>query len=196
MRTGHVVFLNGPPSVGKSSTARALQHMLGTEHFYLGLDEYRRGYLDRVWIPDDGTLFQRMVAPFLHNLATLARAGHDVIAESMVSPDNEDLYLREFSDLQVLFVGLECPLEVAQERELQRRDRRQGPMELDHPLFHELHEHDFYDLRLDTSAMTPVEVAARIAPLVAMMPESSGFERLRRARVSTRRDLKEKPDRG
>lgn len=77
MRTGHVIFLNGPPSVGKSSTARALQEALGTEHYYLGLDDYRRGYLDRVWLADDGTMFQRMVAPFQHNLATLARPGHD-----------------------------------------------------------------------------------------------------------------------
>jgi len=180
MSPGHVVFLNGAPSVGKSSTARVLQGMLAEPHYYLGLDEYRRGYLDTVWLADDGGLFRRMIEPFLHNLATLARAGHDVIAESMVTPDTEALYVDGFDDLQVVFVCLECPLDVAKAREASRGDRRKGPVDLDHPLLQTLHEHVCYDLRVDTSKLTPGEVASQILPVLADPPQPSAFERLRR----------------
>lgn len=186
MSNGHVVFLNGAPSVGKSSTARALQQMLPEPHYYLGLDEYRRGYPDAVWLADDGTVFRRIVEPFLLNLATLARAGHDVISESMLTADIEGLYLSVFHDVQVVFVGLDCRLEVAKTREANRGDRRKGPMKLDHPLLKTLHDHGCYDLRVDTSELTPDEVASRIVPVLADPPQPSAFERLRnRAQVGT-----------
>lgn len=165
--------------MGKSSTARALQELLTEPHYYLGLDEYRRGYLDRVWLADDGALFRRMIEPFLRNLATLARAGHDVIAESMVTPDTEALYLDGFHDLQVVFVGLECRLDVAKAREASRGDRRKGPMNLDHALLQTLHEHGCYDLRVGTSTLTPGAVASQILPVLADPPQPSAFERLR-----------------
>jgi chloramphenicol 3-O phosphotransferase len=180
MSSGQVVFLNGAPSVGKSSTARALQEMLTGPYYYVGLDEYRGGYLDRVWLADDGALFRRMIEPFLRNLATLARTGHDVIAESMLTSDTEALYLDGFHDLRVVFVGLECRLDVAKAREANRGDRRKGPMNLDHPLLHTVHDHGCYDLRLDTSEMTAREVASRILPVLADPPQPSAFERLRR----------------
>jgi chloramphenicol 3-O phosphotransferase len=179
MSAGHVVFLNGAPSVGKSSTAHALQAMLTDPHYYLGLDEYRRGYLDRVWLADDGALFRRMIGPFIRNLATLARAGHDVIAESMLTSETATLYLDVFRDVQVIFVGLECRLDVAKVREADRADRRKGPMNLDHPLLRTLHDHGCYDLRLDTSETTAREIASRIVPVLRDPPLPSAFDRLR-----------------
>ncbi|MGI8869508.1 MAG: phosphotransferase-like protein [Mycobacteriales bacterium] len=179
---GHVVFLNGAPSVGKSSTAFALRDLLETPHFYLGLDDYRRGYLDRAWLADDGSLFQQIVEPYLRNVAGLARAGHHVISESVLTPDNEALYLALFRGIPVLFVGLQCPLEVAVARESVRGDRRRGPMSLDHPLFHHLHDHDCYDLRVDTSTVTPEQAAARVAVVLTDPPQPSAFDRLRTRR--------------
>jgi len=66
----------------------------------------------------------------------------------------------------VVFVGLECRLDVAKAREANRGDRRKGPMNLDHPLLHTVHDHGCYDLRLDTSEMTAREVASRILPVL------------------------------
>jgi chloramphenicol 3-O phosphotransferase len=80
----------------------------------------------------------------------------------------------------VVFVGLECRLDVAKAREANRGDRRRGPMNLDHPLLRTVHDHGCYDLRLDTSELTPREVASRIAPVLATPPQPSAFERLRR----------------
>ncbi|MFC7623902.1 chloramphenicol phosphotransferase CPT family protein [Microlunatus sp. GCM10028923] len=174
-----IIFLNGAPSAGKSSTARALQQRLDEPHFYLGLDEFRRGYLDRVWLADHGDLFQRTVRGYLPMLAAMVRAGHPVIAEAILTPQNEALYLDLFDGLPVIFVGLTCDLEVAQARESVRNDRRRGPMDLDQPDLHTLHDHGCYDLTVDTSRIPVEQVVDRILPVLADPPEPSAFDRLR-----------------
>ena len=69
---------------------------------------------------------------------------------------------------------------VAVAREANRGDRRKGPMNLDHPLLQTVQDHGCYDLRLDTSEMTPRDVAGRIVSVLADPPQPSAFERLRR----------------
>ena len=179
MSDARVIFLNGAPSVGKSSTARALHELLDQPHFYLGLDEFRRGYRDQVWLSDDGALFRRMVEVYLQTLAIMVRAGHSVIAEATLTPRNRQLYLDVYVDLPVIFVGLTCPLEVAQAREATRGDRRRGPMDLDVPEFHNLHDHGCYDAEIDTASITPRQAAELIIPVLADPPTPSAFDRLR-----------------
>ncbi|WP_152363684.1 phosphotransferase-like protein [Microlunatus speluncae] len=178
----HVIFLNGAPSAGKSSTARALHERLEQPHFYIGLDEFRCGYLDRVWLADHGNLFQRMVDVYLQTLAVLVRSGHDVIAEAMLTPANEARYLELFADLPVVFVGITCDFDVMVAREAVRGDRRRGPIDLDLPEVHTLHDHGCYDGTVDTTSITPDQAAERILPVLADPPRPSAFERLRNRR--------------
>lgn len=159
--SGRVVFLNGPPSVGKSATAAALQELLPTPHYYFSLDDYLCGYRDSHWLADDGTLFARMVEPYLRNIVTLLSFGHDVLAEAMVLPASQGLYLRLFAGQRVTFVGVRCSLEVATRRELQRENRRKGPINLDVPEFTLVHAHGAYDLEVDTSESAPADVWQR-----------------------------------
>ncbi len=174
-----VIFLNGAPSVGKSSTARALHELLQQPHFYLGLDEFRCGYLDRVWLGDHGDLFSRMVDVYLQALAVLVRSGHDVIAEAMLTPQNQDRYLELFAGLPVIFIGITCDLSVAMSREASRGDRRKGPIDLDLPELHTLHDHGCYDGMIDTTMISPRQAAERILPVLADPPRPSAFDRLR-----------------
>lgn len=178
MSDAHVIFLNGAPSVGKSSTARALHDLLQRPHFYLGLDEFRRGYPDRVWLADHGNLFPRMVEVYLQTLAVLVRSGHDVVAEAMLTPQNEDRYLELFTG-PVIFVGITCDLTEAMRREAIRGDRRKGPIDLDLPELHALHDHGCYDAMIDTTSITPREAAERILPVLTDPPRPSAFDRLR-----------------
>jgi chloramphenicol 3-O phosphotransferase len=182
MPDAHVIFLNGTPSAGKSSTARALHELLERPHYYLGLDEFRRGYLDRVWLADHGDLFQRMVEVYLQTLAVLVRGGHDVIAEAMLMPRNEQRYLELFAGLPVIFVGITCDFEVTLQREAARDDRRKGPMELDLPELHTLHDHGCYDAVVDTTSITPRQAAEQILPVLDDPPRPSAFDRLRARR--------------
>ncbi|MFI7707649.1 zeta toxin family protein [Nonomuraea sp. NPDC049480] len=62
-RAGRLVFLNGTPSAGKTTVAKALQEELAEPFFHLSLDELRGGYPRRYWRQDHGgVLFRRVSA--------------------------------------------------------------------------------------------------------------------------------------
>lgn len=176
---GCIVFLNGPPSVGKSTVARAVQELLDKPFFHLSLDDFSQGYPERCWRADDGTLFRSMLRGYLLCLRALVSAGHNVIAESVVTPDRLDTYLTLFAELPVLFVGIRCPLNLARRREQVRADRRGGPVELNAQKFESVHEHGEYDLEIDTSVSTPAVAARLIQALLCAPPSPAAFDRLR-----------------
>lgn len=177
---GRIILLNGPPSFGKTTLARALQERLAVPYFHCSLDHFRLGYLDRHWLADDGTLFRRVLEGYLLSLQTMTSLGHNLIAETVITPDRLERYLALFADGPVLFVGVRCPLAEAQRREQARRDRLKGPVELAVPDFDLVHAHGPYDLDIDTSRTTPTEAARRIEEVLAAPPAPTAFERLRR----------------
>lgn len=174
-----LVFLNGPPSSGKSTIARALHDLLDEPYYYQSLDEYRRGYAERHWLADDGDLFRRTREAYLGNLRTLVSLGHHVIAEAMFLPDIIADYLRLFAGFPVLLVGVACPLEEAQRRERLRGDRGGGPINLAVPEFDLVHAHRQYDLEIESSTTSPAAAARRIKELIHSPPSPTAFEVLR-----------------
>lgn len=177
---GQIVLLNGTPSSGKSTLARALQARLVAPYFHRSLDDFRQGYLDRHWLADDGTLFRRVLEGYLLSLRAMASLGHNLIAEAIITPDRLERYLALFADGPVLFVGVRCPLVEAQRREQARRDRLKGPVDLAGLAFDLVHAHGPYDIEVDTARSAPTEVARRIEAVLAAPPPPTAFERLRR----------------
>lgn len=177
---GHVIFLNGTPSSGKSTLARALRELLSAPYFYLSLDDFRRqGYPERCWRGDDGTLFQHVLHGYLLSLRAMASIGHRVISEAVVTPGRLPMHLTIFADVPVLFVGVRCPLGEAQRRERARTDRLGGPIDLAVPDFDRVHAHGAYDLEVDTSLLSPVEAAREAAAAIENWPTTTAFDRLR-----------------
>lgn len=180
--SGHVVFLNGTPSSGKSTLAAALRELLSPPYIYLSLDDFRRGYLSRYWQSDDGTLFRHVMHGYLLSLRAMASIGHRIIAEAVVTTERLDMYLTLFADIPVLFVGVRCPLGEAQRREAARTDRRRGSVDLAVPDFDSVHAHGAYDLEVDTSILSPAEAAQEVAEGIANWPATTAFELLRSRR--------------
>lgn len=176
---GRIILLNGPPSSGKSTLAAALQGLLEEPYYHRSLDDFRRGYPDRYWLADDGTLFRRVLQGYLLSLHAMASVGHNIIAEAVITPDRLERYLTLFTDFPVLFVGVRCPLEEAQRREQERGDRLKGPINLAALGFDLVHAHGPYDLEIDTFHSTPAEAARRIKEVLAAPPIPTAFERLR-----------------
>jgi chloramphenicol 3-O phosphotransferase len=61
---------------------------------------------------------------------------------------------------RILLVGVRCPLEVVEERERTRQNRRNG---LARSQFNVIHESKPYDLEVDTSVLSPEACAKVIA---------------------------------
>src|SRR5581483_11323773 len=120
---GQLMLLNGSPSAGKTTLAKAVQEAAPVPLFHRSLDDFLAGYLLRFREQDDGTLFSRAMSGYLGSLAERVRAENDVIAEAVIIPERVALYTDVFQNVPVLLVGVRCTLEVAQDRERARTDR-------------------------------------------------------------------------
>ena len=178
--SGFVVLLNGSPSAGKTTLAKAVQAASETPLFHRSLDDFLAGYLKRFREQDDGTLFEQVLVGYVHSLAQLAVSGNDVVAESVIIPEWVSLYLKAFEQVPVLLVGVHCTLEVAQEREQARTDRTH-PVDLDVLWFATVHDVP-YDLEVDNSqGLAAEELAHEVIALLKDPPTRRAFDGLRRA---------------
>jgi chloramphenicol 3-O phosphotransferase len=173
-----VVLLNGTPNAGKTTTAVALQRILPEPFLHLSLDDFITGYLPEHWNTDARALFPRLRRGYLLALRDLARAGNDLIAESVILPESTAEYLSLFREFRVYFVGIRCPLPEAQRRE-RFRARLGGAINLDRPGFDAVHPDTGYDLEFDSSRTSPHDAAALIADLLASPALPRAFYRLR-----------------
>lgn len=170
------MLLNGSPSAGKSSLAKAVQRVAPTPVFHRSLDHFLAGY-STPWREQDRRLFGRVMTGYVHSLAALVRAGCDVVAEAVLIPEWRGLYSEALSGVPVLLVGVRCDLAVAQARESVRTDREH--VELDVPYFETVHDL-VYDAEVDTSTNpSPDELAATLVELYQRPPQPRAFSLLR-----------------
>lgn len=140
---GQIVLLNGPPRVGKSSIARAVQEALDGIWMNFGADlhiaatppAYRPGVGLRPQKPDHARIqpgrvplealedaVPTLFAALYESIAAHSRLGLNVVADV----SHHDFYseprdiltrcARRLSGLPVLFVGVACPIDVIWER--------------------------------------------------------------------------------
>lgn len=174
---GRLVLLNGTPNAGKTTTAAALQRALPEPFLHLSLDDFIAGYLPAHWNAVAGTLFPKLRRGYLMALRDLARAGNDLIAESVVLPESTAEYVSLFREFRVYFIGIRCPLPDAQRRE-QLRDRPGGAINLGRPAFDTVHPQTGYDVEFDSTRTSPDDAAALIADLLASPAPPQAFYRL------------------
>jgi chloramphenicol 3-O phosphotransferase len=175
MSATRIVLLNGTPSAGKTTIADALQAQLDQPFWHLSLDDFCAGY--RAAQRLSAGLFPRILAGYLLALHDMAATGNDLIAESIITPDNASRYVEPFSEFTVYFIGIRCPLAEAQRREAGRTDRIDH-FELDTAEFEAVHAHAGYDLELDSSLVNPQAAARQIAIRLADPAPPRAFGRL------------------
>jgi chloramphenicol 3-O phosphotransferase len=181
---GRVILLNGAPSCGKTTIARALWNAMDEPYWYHSLDEFRKGYTERHWDRTRGPwsagnreLFNMLVEGFLGSVRAMALSGHNVITEAVVLPMNIDLYREALDGLDVLVVGVRCPIDIAEERERARApaDRHLGvPIPLRVPEFDLVHANGRYDVEFDTS-VTSVDDAVAMIRAALVRPAARAF---------------------
>ena len=175
-----VILLNGVGSVGKSSTAKALQAMALEPMAHVAMDSFLEmlparmfghpdGYIFETQISDghpivvihSGPVMERLLEGMRHAVAALAQQGNSLIVDDVMFSGGEAKTYRRLvsphADLHL--VGLHAPLEVLEQRERDRGDRELG---LARWQVDRVHQGIAYDLEIDTSLLTPNEVAAKI----------------------------------
>jgi len=188
MTTGRIIILNGTSSSGKTSIVKALQGILVEPFLDAGIDKFiwmlPKRFLDRpLW--DDvlgqairaGPIGHQLMSGMHHAIAALSRAGNNVIADHVLV---EPVWLQEctrlFGDLPALFVSVQCPLTVLEQREQARTDRTLGQARAQYPL---VHAHGVYDVTVDTSVSTPEECARQIKRRLEDGPAPQAFRYLK-----------------
>jgi chloramphenicol 3-O phosphotransferase len=188
-----VIYLNGTSSAGKSSIVRALQERLDELYLHVQLDVFMQMVPPHGWDraggmvitprPDHGLhvdfgpLCQPLFSGFHRSLGALAAAGNQLIVDDVLL---ERRWLRDaveaLAEHEVCFVGVHCPVDVAEARERERPDRAQGIARGQYDL---VHAHRFYDVQVDTSVLTPERCAQRILEAQQRFGAPTAFERLR-----------------
>ena len=166
MTQGSIILLNGTPSSGKTTLARALQDAFPQPVFFQSLDDFRLAVPARFWVGDSQTfrLFGPLLKAWLAMLRDVAVRGIPVVAESVLldTPTSRELYRDIHSgDLDVLLVGVTCPLSVVRQREAARADRLNGQQEVTAEEVELVHRHT-YDLTVDTSSEQTARSVERI----------------------------------
>ena len=159
---GHIIFIHGPSSSGKTTLARAVQQQLDLPFLIFSFDVFR----DCQVLPMDqingGTFSWPDMRPAVFKgvhqcLRALAIAGNNVLFEHIIETQAWlDELVRLLAGLDVFFVGLHCSLEELERREGQRGNRRIGEARTD---LETVHSFATYDLALDSEQ--PAEDNAR-----------------------------------
>lgn len=176
MNKYQIVYLNGPSSVGKSTLARQLQNKLNAPFLLLGIDqiifmmpEKMNDWHNETLAPgfswqsvkndaDEITAYKIRTGPYGEKMIqtlkdiviALARTGHNIIIDDVSFGKKQvNAWKEALEPFKVLWVGLIAPLEIIQQREKQRGDRKlnSAKWQAEH-----VHVGVEYDLMLDTHA--------------------------------------------
>lgn len=191
MSDGRIVFLQGASSAGKSTLASALQVSLEECWWILEADD-----ITRMWPTSERTgwwdptpeerphpswnyelRLSRWYAGYFGCLATIAKTGSNVIAVGGWLQTPELVQLADMLDsLDALCVGVYCPLEELERREIGRGDRPSGYARSQVEL---VHTHAPYDAEVNAVTQTTEEAIGVIRSVLASPPARPFFARIR-----------------
>jgi chloramphenicol 3-O phosphotransferase len=188
-KSGTVIILNGPSSVGKSSIIKAFQAKQSIPWLSIGIDNFFVGVLPPKFYLEskpehytvmrgiasedkDGKLFtlevgtegQKVINGMHRAIAAYANAGNNVIVDYI---KYEQAWLpdlrKALHGINVIWVGVTASLETIQQREKKRGTSPEGHARSH---YHTVHQSINYDLILDTDNLTPEQASDEIIKLM------------------------------
>jgi len=183
---GVIILLNGASSSGKSSLATAVQVLAPLPFWHYSIDHLEvAGVLPRERI-DRGDfawsdLRQAFFEGFHRSIPAFAEAGNNLLVEHVIEERPwMDRLLHLLEPFDVFFVGLHCPVEELERREIARGDRRVGAARADAAITHTFGRYDF-----ELTTTTPVaeqasallsawKVRRRPSAFASLTPRSGG----------------------
>lgn len=176
-----IIFLNGVSSSGKSSVAKALQHLLEEPYLHIGIDWMMKAMPKRYWCGDGaqegfgvvqttdskgplaeitcGSYGQKLEEALRETIFLLYSLGHNLIIDHVVLADETKvMYETVLENTNTLFVHVESDEQSIIEREILRGDRVKGMGRAQLKIL----KHFDYDLTVNTSKNSPFECARQI----------------------------------
>jgi len=163
-----IVLLNGTSSAGKTTVARALQRTLKPRWLCFGVDQFIEMLTDAAPEsapePDGHDVGRWLAEGWYGVIGGIAASGFDLIVDDViVEPHRLEAAIRLLAPLDVTFVAVRCPLEVAVQRERERGDRHIG---LVTHQFELVHADRTYDCEIDTWTLDLEACVAAIRPVI------------------------------
>lgn len=169
-----IIYLNGPSSSGKSTLAQALQQELNPPFLHIGIDrvigmmpdklnnweggEAPEGFSWKQTVDETGyPIHEIQMGPFAKKMSqtlkeivlTLSRMGHFIIIDDVAFGSTDvDAWREALKGYKVLWIGIQTPLLLLEEREKIRGDRMHGSARAQ---YFKIHKGVTYDLEFDTS---------------------------------------------
>lgn len=146
---GKIILLNGASSSGKSTLAFALQANLDEPFWHYSIDHLNAAKVLPVERIKSGEfkwadMREEFFLGFHRSIPALASAGNNLIVEHIVESEAwMQRLLGLLAGFDVFFVGVHCPLDVLNQRELERGDRRIGEAQQDFETTHTFCTYDF-----------------------------------------------------
>lgn len=190
-----IIILNGTSSSGKTTLAKALQAHFAAPYLLAGIDKYifmlPSKYLnpplwgtiyryeyegERITAIHTEALGQQLMQAMTASVAALAAAGFSIIVDHVIL---ENAWLHEmagrFAQHRAYMIGVQCPLEVLEQRERERRDRTLGQAAAHYGV---VHRDKRYDFEVDTSATAADDCARSIWEFVGRTPQPDALRSL------------------
>ena len=122
-------------------------------------------------------LLERLLHGHFHCMREMALTGNNLIVDVVLEAHGLlEECVKNLCDLNAYFVGVRCPLEEIERREIARGDRVSGMAK---GQFKRVHAHEIYDIEVDTSCHTPEEMAQTIQTYVQAHPPNA-FQQIRK----------------
>lgn len=180
MKKPAVIVLNGAGSVGKTSTAKALQLLAKEPLIHVQMDAFLEMLPPTMFGHPDGYIFEtteedgypsviihsgpvlaRLMDGMRHAICAMAEHGNNLVIDDVMFGGGEaDEYRRLLQKFDFRLVGLFAPLDVLERRERERGDRDIG---LARWQYRRVHAGIRYDLEVDMAARSPNEAAQIIS---------------------------------
>jgi len=174
-----IIILNGTSSVGKTSTAKAIQEFASKPYMHLQMDSFLAMLPRRLDNHADGLLFRNigteqkpeiaissgpalemLMAGMRGAVAAMAKQGNDLIVDDVLWDQKDfDEYRALLVEFDPRFVLLDAPLDIIEDRERSRGDRVLG---LARWQFDRVRQLRRYDLVVETSKSDPETCAKEI----------------------------------
>ena len=196
-----VLFLHGTSSSGKSSIARSLQEQYVSPLLHFGIDTLL-DMLPQASIGDDeqarnayyfdmhegrvrdvilGPYAKRLICATVPVVEQILACNNNLVVDEILSPKEDRTFLADYAQIfdehDAYFIKVDCPLEVLEQREKERKNRHHGIARLQ---YNHIHQHGFdYDFTVNTQHCSPDDCARQILSFIKANPKPSAFSSIR-----------------